>query len=67
MIEIVGCSYQQIKEIAINIWLFVTIGAVNKKLKAKEIYTDNEVQSTLRLFDNWPNSPFTTSKTKRYY
>ena len=47
-------------------WLFLTVGAVNKDIKSKIKFADNHCHNILRLFDNLPNFPFMTSEVKRY-
>ena len=46
---------------------FLIIRAVNKNIKAKQIFADNHFYNILRLFDVLPNFPFTTSETKHDY
>ena len=45
-------------------WLFLTIGAVNKDIKSKINFADNNV---LWLFDVLTNFTLTKSETKRDY
>ena len=46
-------------------WLFLTIGAVNKdKKRTKENFADNHFHNISRFFDVLPNFPFTTNETK---
>ena len=48
-------------------WLFLTIGALNKDIKTKENFEDSHGHNILRLFDVWPNFSFITSKAKPGY
>ena len=48
-------------------YLFLTIGAVNKDIKSKGRLRTNHGHNILRLFDIWPNFLFTASETERNY
>ena len=52
-------------------WLFLTIGTVNKNIKTKESFGDNHRHNILRVFDVLPIFLFffffTTSEIKRDY
>ena len=49
-------------------WLFLTIGPVNKHIKTnKRKFADNHFHNVLRLLDVLPNYPFTTNETMRNY
>ena len=39
----------------------------NKDIKVEENFEDNHFHNILRLFDVFPNFPFTTSETMRDY
>ena len=47
--------------------LFYTNLVVNKNIKAKENFADNEFHNTLKLFVVLPNFLFTTSETMGDY
>ena len=44
-------------------WLFLTIGAVDKDIKNKKCFGDNHFYNILELFDVLPNFSFTISET----
>ena len=47
--------------------IFDTKLVVNKKIKSKRNFADNQFHNILRLFDVLPNFPFTTSETMGDY
>ena len=46
---------RKIKQCPAKIWLFLTIGAVNKNIKSKKKFADNHENNILRLFNNLSN------------
>ena len=58
------CFLRKIKQIPAENSLVLI---VDKELKAKGIFADNDRHNILRIFDTIPNFLFTTSEAKRDY